>query len=94
MLCSELPGGVLWTGAEDADSIAPEGGVELVHGSPGAFPLLSVQFAPKGRLSVIIREHNDRLAFEVRPKDTFAAHVEVVAIDQAEDLAHGSATRQ
>ena len=46
MLCSELPGCVLGTRTEDADRIAPEGCVELVHGSPGPFPLLTVQFAP------------------------------------------------
>ena len=50
MLCSELPGGGLGTGTEDADGIASEGGVELVHGSPGPFSLLAVQLAPQGRL--------------------------------------------
>ena len=50
MLCPELPGGVLWTGTEDADGIAPEGCVELVHGSSGQFPPFVVQLAPQGRL--------------------------------------------
>ncbi|CAN5626193.1 hypothetical protein BH10ACI4_BH10ACI4_07570 [soil metagenome] len=50
MLCPELPGGILRTGTEDSDSIAPEGRVELVHRFPGTFPSLSVQLAPEGRL--------------------------------------------
>ena len=47
MLCPELPGGILWPCTEDADGTAAEGGIELVHGSPGPFPLLTVQFAPQ-----------------------------------------------
>jgi hypothetical protein len=50
MLCAKLPGGVLWTVPRDADGIAPQGGVELVHRSPGPFPLLAVQLAPQCRL--------------------------------------------
>lgn len=51
MLRPELPGGILWTGTKDADGIAPEGGVELVHHLPGPFPYLAVELAPEGRLS-------------------------------------------
>jgi hypothetical protein len=43
MLCPELPGGILRASTEDADGIAPEGRVELVHRSPGPFPSLSVE---------------------------------------------------
>ena len=50
MLRPELPGGILGTGPEDADGIAPEGRVELVHRFPGPFPSLSVEIAPEGRL--------------------------------------------
>ncbi len=50
MFGPELPGCVLWPRTEDADGIAPEGRAELVHGSPGPFPLLAVQLAPQGRL--------------------------------------------
>ncbi len=50
MLCPELPGHILWTGTEDADGIASEGGVELVHHLPGLFPAIPVQLASKGRL--------------------------------------------
>ena len=50
MLCLELPEGILWSCTEDANGITPESGVELVHGFPGPFPLLTVQLAPQGRL--------------------------------------------
>ena len=46
VLCPELPSGVLGASTEDADGIASEGRVELVHGSPGPFPLLAVKLAP------------------------------------------------
>jgi hypothetical protein len=35
-------------------------------------------------------EHDDRHAFEVGPKHTFAGDVEVVAVDQPEDFFHDS----
>ena len=50
MLRPELPGGIPGTGTEDADGIAPEGRVELVHRFPGPFPSLSVEIASEGRL--------------------------------------------
>ncbi len=50
MLCPKLPGGILGTGTEDPDSIAPKGRVELVHRLPGPFPSLSIEIAPEGRL--------------------------------------------
>ena len=46
VLCSELPGSLLWPSPEDADGIAPEGGIELVHHLPGLFPAIPVQLAP------------------------------------------------
>lgn len=51
MLCPELPGGVLGTGTEDANGVTPECRIELVHRSPGPFPLLPVQLAPQRRFS-------------------------------------------
>ena len=46
-----------------------------------------VKVAPQGRLL-------DRFRQQLCNQDALAAHVEVVAVDQAEDLVHGSATRQ
>jgi len=53
MLRPKLPGGVLWTGTQDADGIASEGGIELVHSSPDPFPLLTVQLAPQGWCRIV-----------------------------------------
>ena len=50
MLRFELPGGFFWPSAEDADGIAPEGGIELVHHLPGLVTAIPVQLAPEGRL--------------------------------------------
>ena len=80
MLCPELPGCLLWTGTKDADGIAPEGSVELVHGSPGPFPLFAVQLAPQGRLSDgfrhQLRDHDAalRVAEAVTPEPFAQAH--------------------
>ena len=50
MLGFELPCSVLWPGPEDADGIAPEGGVGLVHDLPGLFSTITIQLALEGRL--------------------------------------------
>ena len=50
MLRSKLPRGILWTGTEDADGIAPKRRVELVHHFPGSLPTITVQLTPKGGL--------------------------------------------
>jgi hypothetical protein len=80
VLCPELPGCVLGTGTEDADGIAPKSGVELVHGSPGPFPLLAVELAPQGRLPDgfrhQLRDHHAalRVAEAVAPEPFAQAH--------------------
>ena len=80
MLCPELPGCILWPRTEDADGIAPQCGVELVHGSPNPFPLLAVELAPQGRLpdgfGHQLRNHHAalRVAETVFPKPFAQAH--------------------
>ena len=80
MLRPELPGGILRPGPEDADGIAPEGGVELVHHLPGPFPSLTVQLAPEGRLpdgfGQQLRNHHAafRVAEAVPPEPFAQAH--------------------
>ena len=80
MLCPELPSRVVWTGTEYANGIAPECGVELVHRSPGPFPLLSVQLAQQGRLPNRfrhqLRSHHAalRVAEAVAPEPFAQAH--------------------
>ena len=48
MLCPELPSGSLWTGTEDANSIAPECRIVLSIALQARSPLLAVQFGPTG----------------------------------------------
>ena len=80
MLSSELPGSVLWPGTEDADGIAPEGGIELVHYLPGLLPAITVELAPEGWLAdgfgQQFRNHHAafRVAEAVPPEPFAQAH--------------------
>jgi hypothetical protein len=40
--------------------------------------------------TIVIREHDDRLAFKIGLEHTLAGDIEVVAIDEPEDFFHGS----
>ncbi len=66
-----------------------EGGV--THASPQA---ILPQFERLTAFPSLLESTMTGLPFQVGPEDALARHVEVVAVDQAEDLAHGSATRQ
>ena len=44
--------------------------------------------APGHAAPIVVREHDDGLAFKIGPEDTLAGDIEVVAIDEAEDFAH------
>ncbi len=80
MLRPELPGSILWPSTEDADGIAPEGSVELVHDLPGLLPPITVQLAPESRLPdgfrQQLRNHHTalRVAEALTPEPFAQAH--------------------
>ncbi|MOA19870.1 hypothetical protein D3C78_1402780 [compost metagenome] len=76
---------------EGADAVAPQGGADLEVGLAHLHEWLGVRTAGD-HATIVVAQHHDRRARQVRAEDPLAAGVERIAVDQREDrLSHGHA---